>query len=229
MKNFTILLSLLLLFGCNSEEKKSTESSTQKDSTGTTNASQPTENATAIFSLGSFDKNNTSLKDSVKGKINEGATWTDADGTFTVLLGQTDNVMMKDQQNQRIYAFCFKKDGDAWKRQWLVQDKIDNCDVDATCEFFPGSLTVTDNDKNNVAEVTFLYKLSCKGDVSPDEKKLIMYEGVKKLAIRGSTIIEYNGGKEGGEKKIDPAFNSAAKPLLDFANQQWDKFGLTKY
>ena len=229
MKNFSFSLLLLLLLSCNSEEKKSTDTAAQKDSTVNTNASQPAENATATFSLGQFDKNNTALKDSVKGKINEGATWTDADGTFTVLLGQTDNKMVNDQQNHRLYAYCFKKDADAWKRQWLVQDKIENCDVDATCEFFPGSLSVTDNDKNNIGEVTFLYKLSCKGDVSPDEKKLIMYEGLKKYAIRGRTLLEYNGGKEGGEKKIDSVFNSAAKPLLDFANQQWDKFGSTKY
>ena len=229
MKNIFVSSLLLILLSCNSGEKKSTGSSTQKDSSTTTNTNQPADNTATHFALGSFNKNNTPLKDSIKGKINEGATWTDANGTFTVLLGQTENIMKQDQQNQRLYAYCFKQEGNSWKRQWLVQDKIENCDVDATCEFFPGLLTVTDNDKNNIGEVTFLYKLSCKGDVSPDEKKLIMYEGGKKFAIRGSTILEYNNGKEGGDKKIDAAFNTAAKPLLDFANQQWDKFGHTKY
>jgi len=39
------------------------------------------------------------------------------------------------------------------------------------------------------------------GDVSPDEKKLIMYEGPKKYAIRGATIMEINGSKEGEIKR----------------------------
>ncbi|MBK8519744.1 MAG: hypothetical protein IPL54_02280 [Chitinophagaceae bacterium] len=101
--------------------------------------------------------------------------------------------------------------------------------MDATCEFFPKSFTITDNNANDVGEVCFLYKLSCKGDVSPDEKKLIMYEGVNKYAIRGSTILQFAAGKEGGDKKIDASFSKAARPLLDFANGQWDKFGVTKF
>jgi len=160
MKNFSMSLVLLLLLSCNNEQKKSTQPSEQKDSSE--NNSQSTNNTAPTFFLGSFDKNNTPLKDSVKAPIVDGATWTDADGTFTILLGQTENKMINDQQNQRIYAYCFKKESEGWKRQWLVQDKIENCEVDATCEFFPGSLTVTDNDKNNIGEVTFLYKLSCK-------------------------------------------------------------------
>ena len=221
MKNFSTSLLLLLLLSCNNQQKKSSESSDQKDSASN---NKPADNAATTFSLGSFDKNNTALKDSVKGAVADGATWTDAEGTFTILLGQTENMMVHGQQSQRIYAYCFKKEGDGWRRQLLVQDGIDDCEEDATCEFFPGSLTVTDNDKNNIGEVSFLYKLSCKGDVSPDEKKLIMYEGTNKYAIRGSTTITISGEKVGGDKKIDAAFNTASKPLLDFANQQWDKF-----
>jgi hypothetical protein len=133
------------------------------------------------------------------------------------------------QQSGAIYAYCFIQSGGAWQKEWEVKDRIDDCEVDATCEFLPNSFTITDNDGNNLGEVTFLYKLSCKGDVSPDEKKLIMYEGANKYAIRGSTILNYEGGKEGGDKKIDGSFTKAAKSLLDFANSQWDKFGITKY
>ncbi len=230
MKNFNIILLLILFTGCNNDQKKFSESISQKDSAANNNTQQLTVNPAPVFSLGSFDKNTTPLKDSVKGdKIIDGATWTDAEGENTVLLAQTYNDMVNGMQNQRIYAYCFKKEGGAWKRKWLVQDRIDSCEVDATCEFFPQSLTVTDNDKNNIGEVTFVYKLSCKGDVSPDEKKLIMYEGAQKYAIRGFTIIQLDGKKIGGDKKIDPAFNNAPRPLLDFANQRWDKFGFAKY
>jgi hypothetical protein len=60
-------------------------------------------------------------------------------------------------------------------------------------------------------------------------KKLIMYEGMNKYAIRGSTMLEYTGSKVGGDKKIDASFAKAPKPLLDFVNSQWDKLGTTKY
>src|SRR5438046_213918 len=104
MKNFSTSLLLLLLLGCNNEQKKS-ESSTQKDSVVNTNNVRPTDNVNAVFSLGSFDKKNTLLKDSVKGTIIDGANWTDADGTFTVVLGQTENKMVNGGQSQRIYAY----------------------------------------------------------------------------------------------------------------------------
>jgi hypothetical protein len=228
MKNLSILFLIIVLADCNNE-KKSSDTAAQNDSASVKTKGQPVVNATTGFSLGSFDRMNTPLKDSVKGNIVDGANWTDAEGENTVLLTQTENRMVNGTQSQRIYAYCYKKEAGAWKQKWLVQDRIDDCEVDATCEFLPQSLTVTDNDKNNTAEVTFLYKLSCKGDVSPDQKKLIMYEGNQKYAIRGTTIIEYNGGKEGGDKKIDPVFNNAPRSLLDFANIQWDKFGLTRY
>ncbi len=228
MKNLGISLLLLFVLSCN-DQKKSSETSDKKDSTVNTNNRQPADKPAASFSLAAFDKKTTPLKDSVKETLIDGAAWTDAGGEFTVLLGQTESKHGENIKNPHIYAYCYKKEGGSWKQQWIVQDKIENCEVDATCEFFPGSLTVTDNDKNNIGEVTFLYKLSCRGDVSPDDKKLIMYEGAKKFAIRGTTLIDDLGDKKfGGEKKVDASFNTAPKALLDFANQQWDKFGLAK-
>lgn|GEM_PF-1209716 len=229
LKNFILPLLLILIAACNNSKNNADEPVAKNDSATSGKTEQTPVNTNPVFSLGAFDKNNTPLKDSVKGNIINGAGWTDANGIYTVLLSQTENKMINGQQNQRIYASCFKNESGKWTREWLVQDFIENCEVDATCEFFPQSLTVTDNDHNNTGEVTFLYKLSCKGDVSPDQKKLIMYEGTTKYAIRGTTILLFNGGKEGGEKKTDPSFNTAPKSLLDFANLQWDKFGTDKY
>jgi len=137
--------------------------------------------------------------------------------------------MVNDQQSQSIYAYCFRKEAGNWVQKWIVRDGIAACEVDATCQFYPGSLSVTDADNNNAAEVCFLYHLSCKGDVSPDDKKLILYEGQTKYAIRGSAILEMNGQREGGQKNVDPSFQKAPESLLALANARWDKFGLTRY
>jgi hypothetical protein len=188
------------------------------------------EKAAPFFTVLKFDKKEQLFKDSIKGSIVNGLSWRDAKGEHRALFTKIPAQMnAAGVQSASIYAYCFSKNTTQWKKTWEVKDRIDACEVDATCEFLPKSFTITDNDRNDVGEVTFLYKLSCKGDVSPDDKKLIMYEGTNKYAIRGTTILEYNGSKEGGDKKIDASFTKAATPLLDFANGQWEKFGTTKY
>jgi hypothetical protein len=229
MKNYLLAFFAFIFFACNNSEKE-TDNTNKKDSTSTTfQPGEPT-TATPAFKVLSFDKNEHFFEDSIKGSVVEGLGWHDAISEHRVLFTTVPVKMDKNgRQSGAIYAYCFVQSGGAWQKEWEVKDRVDDCEVDATCEFLPNSFTITDNDGNNLGEVTFLYKLSCKGDVSPDEKKLIMYEGANKYAIRGSTILEYNGSKEGGDKKIDASFTRAAKPLLDFANSQWDKFGITKY
>ncbi len=226
MKNYLLPFFAFLFFACNDNQQQ-TANTDKKDTAST--LLQPDEPTTA-FKVLSFNKNEPFFEDSIKGTVVEGLSWRDAESEHRVLFTTVPVKMNKSgQQSGAIYAYCFIQSGGAWQKEWEVKDRIDDCEVDATCEFLPNSFTVTDNDGNNIGEVCFLYKLSCKGDVSPDEKKLIMYEGANKYAIRGSTILEYNGSKEGGDKKIDASFTKAAKPLLDFANSQWDKFGTTKY
>lgn len=214
MKNFLRIFSLLGLFAFTSEPH-----------------SELKQQAASVFTVLKFDKKEQLFKDSIKGSIVNGLSWKDSKGEHRVLFTAIPVKMNESSglQSGAIYVYCFSKYTSGWKKMWEVKDRVDACEVDATCEFFPKSFTITDNDANDVGEVCFLYKFSCKGDVSPDEKKLIMYEGVNKYAIRGSTIVKIAEGKEGGGKKIDASFSKAAKPLLDFANRQWDKFGTTKY
>jgi hypothetical protein len=226
MKNYFILLCFFALFSCNNQPQSS-NTTAKKDSTVITTAVQPA--GITKLTILPFDINNTIIKDSVKGKIKDGASFKDGEGESIIVLAESDNEEKKGTQNKNIYAYCFSKTNNVLKQKWLVQDNISDCDVDATCEFLPGSLTITDLDSNNIAEITFLYKLSCKGDVSPHGKKLIMYQGNDKFAIRGSTVLQTPAGKEGGDKKVDAAFATAPKIFLEFANKQWDKFGFEKY
>lgn len=229
MKKCLLLFFAFIFFACNNNHQQ-TGNADKKDSTSTTLQPGESTPATSAFKILPFDKNDQTYTDSIKGAIVDGLGWQDAEGENRVLFTANPAQMSKSGlQSAAVYAYCFIKDGKSWKKKWEVKDRVDACEVDATCEFFPKSFTITDKDANNIGEVTFLYKLSCKGDVSPDDKKLIMYEAGNKYAIRGSTIIEYAGSKEGGEKMIDPSFTKAAKPLLDFANSQWAKFGITKY
>lgn len=227
MKKYFILFGFIAVLSCNNQPEQSPGTIVKKDSVVDTPPVQPT--ATTALMILPFDKKNTAIKDSVKGIIIDGASFKDAEGESYVVLTELDNGEKDGTQNKNIYAYCFTKQGDHFIQKWLVQDNITGCDVDATCEFLPGSLSITDADSNKIAETTFLYQLSCKGDVSPHSKKLIMYQGADKFAIRGSTILQTPAGKEGGDKKIAASFTKASKALLDYANKQWDKFGFQKY
>jgi hypothetical protein len=70
--------------------------------------------------------------------------------------------------------------------------------------------------------------MSCKGDVSPDDMKLIIHEGETKYAVRGSMLMELEGKKYGGEMKLDPAFDKAPAGFSDYAKEQWKKFETDK-
>jgi hypothetical protein len=58
-----------------------------------------------------------------------------------------------------------------------VNDFIKDCMVDIDAAFKKNSLKVTDLDKNGIAEIWVMYEMACKGDVSPSDLKIIMYEG----------------------------------------------------
>ncbi len=218
MKCLFVLTGLLIFTACN--QGKENASSTSSNST-------TVEKKNTTFSLLQINPNTIPVKDSITGKIVDTKSWTDTEGEHIIVLSETEKTISKESlQTKRIYATCFVKENNAWRKKWQVQDHIEDCEMDAGCEFYPASLSVTDVDKNNIAEVCFLYTLSCMDDVAPQQKKLILYEGMNKYAIRGSSVVEFGGNKEGGEKKTDASFSMAAKPILDLANTQWEKFGM---
>lgn len=105
---------------------------------------------------------------------------------------------------------------------WKAKDFVKQCEFDLELEFLDGSFEVTDLDDDGVAEVSFLYKLGCRSDVSPLEVKLLMYEGSKKYALRGESYervgeTEYAGGT------FKPDFGDAPPAFLEFAKLKWQR------
>lgn len=110
------------------------------------------------------------------------------------------------------------------KEVWRAKDFVEKCVFDLTLEFIDGSIEVTDLDDDGEGEISFLYQLTCRSDVSPLTAKLLMYEGSTKYALRG-TSRERVGEKEfmGGEFDTDPAFGKAPKAFLPFAEAKWKR------
>lgn len=103
-----------------------------------------------------------------------------------------------------------------------ITDKEEHCEFDNDLQFLTESLKITDLDKNKYAEITFLYKLGCRSDVSPIGLKLMVIENGNKAAIRGKTIPRGFDFKK--EKVADGSFKKLPKLIHDQANKLWDKF-----
>ncbi|MCP3669754.1 MAG: hypothetical protein GY814_04870 [Gammaproteobacteria bacterium] len=119
-----------------------------------------------------------------------------------------------------LYGYHYVNNGSGLKRLWRIYDLVKECSFDINLQFLPGSLEVTDLDRNGVAETAFVYRLACRGDVSGSAMKLMMHEGKKKLAIRGSTMTPI----ESGMMNVDPAFNSVPAIFRTYAVQRWNMF-----
>jgi hypothetical protein len=157
--------------------------------------------------------------------------WHDVSGENWLVLYETGAYIEKGQTNAsaKLSAVLFQKTDSGFVTKWKMIDYISDCELDIVCSFYDDHLTITDLDSNGLAEITMLYALSCKGDVSPNEKKLIMYEGTQKYAIRGEELMLLQKDTIGGSWKADTAFSKAPKAFLSYAVERWEKFGKQQY
>jgi hypothetical protein len=172
-----------------------------------------------------FDKNNLPSLIEYKGKILDGASWTDKNGDNILIITQTEvRTISADESEQYLYAYHYVNHEDGYTLLWSITDFVRSyCDVN--CDYLPGTLEITDIDKDGIAESLFLYKLDDRCDVSPIPIKLMMHSGGKKLVIRGSIGVDVGGGQRvEGEKHIDAAFKTSPPAFKDYASEKWDKF-----
>lgn len=166
-----------------------------------------------------------------KGQIKEGKRWKDNRGENIVILTQT-GVYWADvydaTRGAKLYAYHFIKTADnTFKEIWKISEVVDDCAFDVRCNFFSNSLTVTDLDADGLAEVGFALVKGCRLEAAPDEKKLVFYEGRDLYMITGTTAIVKGAKKLGGDKNMGK-FDKAPDAFLEFANRQWNKYGVAK-
>ena len=101
---------------------------------------------------------------------------------------------------------------------------MDDCPLDLEARFLPKALTVTDLDQDGTAEVWLVYRTTCQGDVSPSTQKIILYEGPRKYAVRGtSRIVIGRGQYDGGTYTLDAAWRAAPPAFRQHATQLWQQ------
>lgn len=168
-----------------------------------------------------------------KGNFKDGFRWKDKTGEYVVLTSETGVYINEnfshenDGSDAEVFAHCYSLENN--QQIWKVNDFIKDCMVDIDAAFKKNSLKVTDLDKNGIAEIWVMYEMACKGDISPSDLKIIMYEGKQKFAMRGESKIRTgmeNHGKpvfEGGSYTFDKAFQQGPKAFRDYAEKLWNE------
>ncbi|UOR06440.1 hypothetical protein MUN82_04930 [Hymenobacter aerilatus] len=159
------------------------------------------------------------------GRVVQALRYTDRTGTYTVLATQTgarpDPAAKDTDDAQRadLYAYHYSASG---APTWQVHDFVEECPLDIGAEFRPKGLTVTDLDQDGTAEIWLVYRTVCRGDVSPSTQKIILYEGSRKYAVRGTSRIALGGGQfDGGTYTFDAAWKTAPAAFRQHAEQLW--------
>lgn len=172
---------------------------------------------------------------SYEGHIKSAITWLDSNGKHLLITTETGihvNEKFNHENEGRdalLFAYHYLVAADSAFLQWRVYDFVTDCPVDIAASFIKNTLNVTDLDKDGIAEIWLMYKTACRGDVSPSDMKIIMYEGKQKYALRGQSKVlaeldeKGNAKYIGGEYKLDKIFNSGPALFLTYAKALWSK------
>jgi hypothetical protein len=219
MKLLFYIFFLSLLFGCNNE----TNEGSVVNSDSTTKKLSPAEDVTGVV--------RTLLPSPTSFHLREAKKWYDAAGENWLVLYETGSYIPKSTTGAtaKLAAILYQKTDSGFVKQWTVNDFVADCELDMVCNFYENHLSISDLDQNGMAEVMMVYALSCKGDVSPDTKKLILYTNGNKYAIRGEELMVMAKDTIGGTAATDTSFQQLPKVIQDSAMKHWQKFGFTKY
>jgi hypothetical protein len=211
------------------------QASNTKEETSKEQSSKETKTTGGIEDL-SYDVSSIPSDIKYDGNIVAGATWKDNNGSNVLIITETKERKKGNQEFQswskELYGYQFITGSDGAKQVWKINDFIKDCEADPTLSCIKNSLSITDINNNGVAESTFLYLLACRSDVSPAGLKLLMHEGDRKYAIRGTTKIVIKGegaNTYGGETNVDKSFDDAPDGFLKYAKEQWSKYRVEKF
>lgn len=163
------------------------------------------------------------------GHVINAVKYTDSEGAHIMVTTETGPTKAKnpdndDDRDAALYAYNYLANGNDYTLTWQMQDFIKTCNLDMLVNYIPESFAVTDLNQDGKAEVWLMYKLACRGDVSPAEMKIIMHEGSKKFAMRGTNKVEVSPKSfTGGTYTFDEAFKSAPETFRQYAKTLWTK------
>ncbi len=112
-------------------------------------------------------------------------------GKFPVSEKDANGKYVKKNDRAELYAYMYSKSGNAaYRNTWKMMDAQDCDNFDLYVGFSEKSLSITDVDGDNIAEVSFQHTKSCRSDVSPADRFLTMYQSSQKTQFIGITQID---------------------------------------
>ncbi len=245
-KLIIIAITVMTLFSCGLLKKKTSEDKSRAveekktEQSNSVNKDSDVERKPAAITeveMLVFDKSNLPSGINYEGNVITGKRWNDKNGENILILTKTNLKEKKVRKSGyeetdlecELYGYHYVSSGGSYSLLWKIQDFVKECWFDLTLDFIPGSLSITDLNEDGIAESTFLYKMSCRSDVSPSELKLMMHENDVKYALRGEMLIKMEGFTAGGNYKVDKSFDSAPAGFLDYAKSQWKEYRLETF
>ena len=217
-------LLVFLLLGCSSQENKEEVNKTKSPSV---------EEDKKASSEGKLVTTLTEMPNDLVLLGNQyitGRQWEDKNGvtlvyfTFKEEVGRYDEGMEQSTLTRSLFAehFVLRNGNTELIRE--VKDFEKDCAFDNQLYLETESISLTDLDADGFKEVSFVYTLGCRSDVSPDPMKLIMLENNDKYAIRGNTRFKNapEDGKPEDAKNFDKSFETAPATFKEFASKLWD-------
>ncbi len=161
-----------------------------------------------------------------QGTVKKALTWVDSNGKNIVLTCETgtfsNDTSSMDGQDAEIYAYHYVIQNNKSALQWKIFDFVRDCPVDIEASFILNAIQITDLNADNTAEIWIMYKTACRGDVSPADMKIILYEGKNKYAMRGQNRVKLDENSFiGGQFKFDRMFNKAPVSFKTYAKKLW--------
>jgi hypothetical protein len=159
----------------------------------------------------------------VKGEFLIAKKWNDKNGENLLIvyrkgpIKETENEveLYRKGRYAEFFGEQYIKKGDNYKLLWDIYDSERHCTVDLWIGLLPNSIKITDLDNDGITETTMIYKLTCRGDVSPSRMKLLIHENDITMGLRGSMI------PKNGITRIDSGFEPNLSKI--------DTTGLSKF
>lgn len=167
------------------------------------------------------------------GKLLEAWRWQDSNGENILLISRTPvrpevkPKALDEEWYTELYARQFIHRNGRYQELWRLYDANRYCYGDIELGPLAKATTITDLDGNGLSETTLVYKISCRTDVSPAQMKLVMHEGAKKYALRGSMIqlLNYPTVAEKERQRNKPLCCTTKAPAMT-PNQYYPGEGL---
>lgn len=256
MRNVLFYFSIVLFVGCNSsssdKDPKQAMDDTARMQTAPVSSPDPNFMVVEKTDIGTLPA---SLR--LTGIAKEAWKWNDSLGENMLVLSELapyadkrKNENDEEGQTAEIHASHYIKKRETYENVWMLNDEVKACPFDITCQFIPGSATITDLDKDGYAEIKVQYMTACRSDVSPARMNLVIRENGNYYELRGNSWIAYspdlkfdinesNENLEGtprlkdemeemnrrmGRYESERQFTSAPPEFLVYAKKEWVKY-----